>query len=131
MTQEQMRFEAAKAAMQSIVLNSRWDRCHWDVIAEAAVDAADCLLEALAKYPSNEESSVAPDDDGWVHRAPGDPVPSNEFTNVEVMFPDGEILSGTVGYWRGDGRDPKNPVGNWSKCDENPNDAIIAWRPSL
>jgi hypothetical protein len=58
MTQEQMRFEAAKAAMQSIVLNSRWDRCHWDVIAEAAVDAADCLLDELANHPTTEESSL-------------------------------------------------------------------------
>jgi hypothetical protein len=63
MTQEQMRFEAAKAAMQSIVLNSRWDRCHWDVIAEAAVDVADCLLEALAKYPPAEESSLVQPND--------------------------------------------------------------------
>lgn len=61
MTNEQMRFEAAKAAMQSIVLNPRWDKCHWDVIAEASVDAADCLLEALSRIPSNEDSSVVPD----------------------------------------------------------------------
>jgi hypothetical protein len=61
MTNAQMRFEAAKAMMQSIVSNPQWDNCHWDVIAEASVDAADCLLEALSRIPSNEDSSVVPD----------------------------------------------------------------------
>lgn len=61
MTNEQMRFEAAKAAMQSIVSNPQWDKCHWDVIAEASVDAADCLLEALSRIPSNEDFSVVRD----------------------------------------------------------------------
>lgn len=56
-----MRFEAAKAAMQSIVLNHGWAKCHWDVIAEASVDAADCLLEALSRIPYNEDSSVVLD----------------------------------------------------------------------
>ena len=133
MTKEQMRFHAAAMAMQGILSGDvapqdRDAEYNAKGLADFSVEYADALLSTL--YPSNEDSSVVPDDDGWVHRAPGDPVPRDEFMNVEVMFPDGEILSGTVGYWRGDGRDPKNPVGNWSKCQDSPNDAIIAWRPA-
>ena len=61
MTNEQMRFEAAKSAMQAMITNPDWDTSSWKTIAEAAVDAADCLLEALSRYPFNEDSSVAPD----------------------------------------------------------------------
>jgi hypothetical protein len=55
MTQEQRRFEVAKAMMQAMVSNPGWDRCDFGVIAGAAVDAAEALLETL--YPSTEESS--------------------------------------------------------------------------
>jgi hypothetical protein len=58
MNKEQMRFEAAKAMMQGLVTNPDWDECDFDVIAGAAVDAADCLLEALSRYPSNEDFSL-------------------------------------------------------------------------
>jgi hypothetical protein len=58
MTQEQMRFEAAKAMMQGLVTNPDWDEFDFDVIAGAAVDAADCLLEELANRPTAEESSL-------------------------------------------------------------------------
>ena len=61
MTNEQMRFEAAKAAMQAMITNPQWDTSGWETIAEAAVDAADCLLQQLSRYPFNEDSSVVPD----------------------------------------------------------------------
>lgn len=131
MTNEQRRFEVAKAMMQGLVTNPDWDECDFEVIAGAAVDAADCLLEELANRPITEKRSVVSIDDGWTQHTPGDPMPCNEFTNVEVMFPDREVLIGSAGYWRSEGSDPKNPLGNWDKCEENPNDAIIAWRPSL
>lgn len=130
MTNAQMRFEAAKAMMQSIVSNPQWDKCHWDVIAEASVDAADCLIDALARYPSTEESSAVPDNDGWIHHTPGDPMPCNEMTEVQVMFPDGEVLGGRAGYWQDQASDVENPSGNWGKCEGCTNDAIVAWKPA-
>ena len=124
MNKEQMRFEAAKAAMQSIVLNSRWDKCHWDVIAEASVHAADCLIEALARRPSTEHSSVVPDDDGWIMHKPGDPMPCDPDLMVVVRFIDGEEDKWKhAGFWKGaDGE-----VSFWDECGE---ETIIAWKPS-
>jgi hypothetical protein len=134
MTKEQMRFHAAAMAMQGILSGDvapqdRDAEYNAKGLADFSVEYADALLSTL--YPSNEDSSVVPDEDGWTRHTPGDPMPCNEFTNVEVMFPDREVLNGTAGYWRSEGSDPKNPLGNWDKCEGNPNDAIIAWRPSL
>lgn len=58
MTNKQMRFETAKAIMQGLVTNPDWDEYEFEVIAGAAVDAADCLLEELANRPTAEESSL-------------------------------------------------------------------------
>ena len=79
MNREEQRFQAAAMAMQSIVLNPRWDKCHWDVIAEASVDAADCLLEALSLYPVVRESLTTPDAYGGWRPCPtcGKPVVNN------------------------------------------------------
>jgi len=63
MTQEQRRFEVAKAMMQGMLTNPFWDEFDFEEIAEAAIRAAECLLDELANHPSTEESSsVKPND---------------------------------------------------------------------
>jgi hypothetical protein len=58
MTQEQRRFEVAKAMMQGMLTNPFWDEFDFEEIAEAAIRAAECLLDELANHPSTEESSL-------------------------------------------------------------------------
>jgi len=58
MTEEQRLFEAAKAMMQGMITNPYWDGYDFDEIAEAALLAADCLLDELANHPTTEESSL-------------------------------------------------------------------------
>jgi hypothetical protein len=58
MTQEQRRFEVAKAMMQGMLTNPYWNEFDFEEIAEAAIRAAECLLDELANHPTAEESSL-------------------------------------------------------------------------
>jgi hypothetical protein len=124
MKTEKMRFEAATAMMQALVSNPEWDTCNWETIAGAAVDAADCLLEALAKYPPAEKS-LPTDTDGWIAHRPGDPMPCDHDLMVCVRFIDGEEDEGDhdAGFWKG-------VDGSVSFWDENGFETIIAWKPA-
>jgi len=58
MTEEQRLFEVAKAMMQGMITNPYWDEFDFEEIAEAALRAADCLVDELANHPTTEESSL-------------------------------------------------------------------------
>jgi hypothetical protein len=122
MTNEKMRFEAAKAAMQGLLTNPYWDGCDFGKITKAAVNAADCLLQAF--YPSTEESSTVADSEGWIAHKPGDPMPCDEDLMVWVRFADGiQDKYNHAGFWKGvDGS-----VSFWDECGDA---TIIAWKPS-
>ncbi len=55
MTKQEQRFQAAVAAMQALIGIPEWNQCHWDVMADAAVDAADELLSRLDRTAPKDE----------------------------------------------------------------------------
>ena len=44
---EQLKHQAAIAAMQGLCVNSEWNDCTWEVMAEDAIDAAHALVEKM------------------------------------------------------------------------------------
>jgi hypothetical protein len=83
------RFEAAKAAMQGMIIALRGNLNFPDAedIARMATNHADALLAELARTePVAKESLTVPGADGWVVRIPTDPIPERY---SEVRFRDG------------------------------------------
>lgn len=125
MNREQKRFQAAVAAMQSLMRHEGYIYVHWKNLAKYSVEIADYLLADLdATAVSNEPQTPQPDADGWIPHCPGDPMPCAEDFKVAVRFIDGiEDESNTAGFWRGVGGAP-------SFWDESGEETIIAWKPA-
>jgi hypothetical protein len=117
MNKEQQRFQAAVAAMQALIGNPEWNQCHWDVMADAAVDAADELLSRLDRKATVKESLTAqPNADGWHRHIPGDPMPDIKAERIEIMTRDGSLNSGNPKYF------------DFGISFGDDSDEIVAWR---
>jgi len=93
-TNNEKRFEAAKAAMQGLIIALRGKLNFPDAedIARMATNHADTLLAELARTEPAEHhipdaTKMVPDADGWVVRIPTDPIPEK---HNGVRFGDGE-----------------------------------------
>lgn len=136
-TREEMRFEAAKAAMQGILSNC-FDARHPDEssisstwAAKVAVCQADALLAELDRTAPKPETP-SPDADGWIEHRPGDPMPCDGDLKVFVRLMDGmeRVSSHKAKWWAGHGASESELADYWKATLHGKGNPIIAWKPA-
>jgi hypothetical protein len=77
---------------------------------------------------AEDVAQPVPDADGWIPHVPGDPMPCDGRTVIDVRFKDGLILEDEIAsFWT----EVAGGVNNWTGCGTQDGAQITAWRPHV
>ena len=105
------REQIAAMAMQGLNVNPNYSTMDGRAISQVAVKMADALLAELER--------TKPEDYGWIHHKPGDPMPCEEGDMIHIRLRNGEDIAGN---------DPE--FLDWGEIPHATDVEIIAWKPA-